>query len=199
MKRLRRSVVPNESVQYTLRRLCLGVSLLLFMLVIAAPGASANDCRLSLSQPRVDYGVLRRTELLDEGVRSQPIILGRRTLQLSVVCAQPGAVAMRFTGVPAGTQGFRFGRQGSFTLALRHAQVDGRAVELNSAQSTDMSTTGLLLPGHVLIAKASGLPLTGTRFSALVEIDTYLPPDAFSVRRETVFEGQGHFEWLPGG
>lgn len=199
MNRLRRSVVPNKTVQDPIRRLCLGVSLLLFMLAIAAPDASANDCRLSLSQPRVDYGVLRRTELLDEGIRSQPIILGRRTLQLSVVCAEPGAVALRFTGVAAGTQGYRFGRQGSFTLALKHAQVDGRAVELSSAQSTDMPTSGHLLPGHVLIAKASGLPLTGTRFSALVEIDTYLPPDAFSVRRETVFEGQGHFEWLPGG
>ena len=86
MKRLRRYVVPNESAQYTLRRLCLGVSLL-FMLAIAAPEASANDCRLSLSQPRVDHGVLRRAELLGEPLASQPIILGRRTLQLSVVCA----------------------------------------------------------------------------------------------------------------
>ena len=199
MKRLRRSVVPSESVQYTLRRLCLGVSLLWFMLAIAAPDALANDCRLSLSQPRVDYGVLRRTELLDDGIRSQPIMLGKRTLQLSVVCAQPGAVALRFTGVPAGAQGYRFGRQGSFTLALKHAQVDGRAVELSTLLSTDTSTHGLLLPGHVLIAKTSGMPLTGTRFSAQVQIDTYLPHDAFSVRQETVFEGQGHFEWLPGG
>jgi len=197
MKRLRRSVVPNESVQHTLRRLCLGVSLL-FMLAIAAPEASANDCRLSLSQPRVDYGVLRRAEL-GEPLASQPIILGRRTLQLSVVCAEPGAVALRFTGVPAGTQGYRFGRQGSFTLALKHAQVDGRAVELSTSQFTETATSGHLLPGHVLIAKAGGLPLTGTRFSAQVQVDTYLPPDAFSVRRETVFEGQGHFEWLPGG
>ncbi|MCP2050340.1 hypothetical protein [Pseudomonas salomonii] len=169
------------------------------MLAIAGPDASANDCRLSISQPRVDYGMLRRAELLDERISNQPIILGKRTLQLSVVCAEPGAVALRFTGVPAGTQGFRFGRQGSFTLALKHAQVDGRAVELNSLQSTDTSALGHLLPGQVLIAKAGGLPLTGTRFSAQVEIDTYLPPDAFSVRHETVFEGQGHFEWLPGG
>jgi len=198
MKRLRRYVVPNESAQYTLRRLCLGVSLL-FMLSIAAPEASANDCRLSLSQPRVDHGVLRRAELLGEPLASQPIILGRRTLQLSVVCAEPGAVALRFTGVPAGTQGYRFGRQGSFTLALKHAQVDGRAVELSTSQPTETATSGHLLPGHVLIAKAGGLPLTGTRFSAQVQIDTYLPPDAFSVRHETVFEGQGHFEWLPGG
>ncbi|MCF5546497.1 hypothetical protein GIV68_17300 [Pseudomonas salomonii] len=198
MKRLRRSVVPSKTVQHPVCRVCLGLGLL-FMLAIAGPDASANDCRLSISQPRVDYGMLRRAELLDERISNQPIILGKRTLQLSVVCAEPGAVALRFTGVPAGTQGFRFGRQGSFTLALKHAQVDGRAVELNSLQSTDTSALGHLLPGQVLIAKAGGLPLTGTRFSAQVEIDTYLPPDAFSVRHETVFEGQGHFEWLPGG
>lgn len=198
MKRLRRSVVPSKTVQHSVCRVCLGLGLL-FMLAIAAQDASANDCRLSISQPRVDYGMLRRAELLDEQVSNQPIILGKRTLQLSVVCAEPGAVALRFTGVPAGAQGFRFGRQGSFTLALKHAQVDGRAVELNSLQSTDTSALGHLLPGQVLIAKAGGLPLTGTRFSAQVEIDTYLPPDAFSVRHETVFEGQGHFEWLPGG
>ncbi|CRM60991.1 hypothetical protein [Pseudomonas sp. 22 E 5] len=200
MKRLRRSVVRSNAVERPARkvRAALGY-VLLALLGMAAREGVAQECRLSLSQPKVDYGVLRRTELLDEQTSGRNIVLGKRTLQLSVLCAEPGTVALRFTGAPAGAQGFRFGRHGSFTLALKNAQVDGRAVELSAAQPTDVSAGGLLLPGQVVIAKAGGTPLAGKRFSAQVHIDTYLPPDAFSVRQETQFEGQGHFELLPGG
>lgn len=125
--------------------------------------------------------------------------LGTRILHLSVVCADPRSIALRFTGVPAGPQGYRFGRQGRFTLSLKHAQLDGRTVEWVAARLPDESVRGRLLPGQVLIARSGTTPAKGRRLSAQVEVQTYLPPSAFSVRREAVFEGRGHFELLPGG
>jgi hypothetical protein len=200
MKLHRPSAVPNEPLSLQSEGLRLGLFLYFLLFIgLLANEARAEDCRLSLSQPRIDYGVLRRTELLDEQVGRQKTSLGKRTLHLSVICADPRAVAIRFAGVPAGAQGFRFGRHGSFTLDLKHGQVDGRAVELSVEPSSVYADNGRLLPGQVLIARTGGMPATGRRFSAQVDIDTYLPPEAFSVRHETMFEGQGRFEWLPGG
>ncbi|MFO2461927.1 hypothetical protein OOJ96_05270 [Pseudomonas sp. 15FMM2] len=152
--------------------------------------ALAGNCRLSLSQPRVDYGLIRSAEVVD-----RQLILGKRTLQLSIVCAEAAPMSLRFTGVSAGTKGFRFGRQGYFTLSLQHPQVDGLAVELRVSGEP---ASGQLLPGQTLVARAGGAPMQGHRFTALVNIETFVPVLGLAVRDETTLEGQGSFEWVPG-
>ncbi|WP_306219160.1 MULTISPECIES: hypothetical protein [unclassified Pseudomonas] len=107
-------------------------------------------------------------------------------------------MALRFTGVPAGAQGFRFGRQGHFTLSLQSAQIDGKNVELVTSPSSDEPAPGLLLPGHRLVAQVAGVPVLGRRFTALVNVETFLPIALLAVRDETIVEGQGGFEWAPG-
>ncbi|WP_231995711.1 DUF1120 domain-containing protein [Pseudomonas mucidolens] len=158
----------------------------------------AASCQLSLSQSRIDYGVLRQAQLLNDRFGPQIIAPGKRTLHLSVLCVDISPMAIRFSGAPAGPQGFRFGHGGSFTLGIKNARLDGRNVELTAEQPLAGIPDGRLLPGHVLIARAGGVPVTGRRLSAQVDVDTYLPVALFSVRRETTFEGQGQFEWLPG-
>jgi len=79
-------------------------------------------------------------------------------------------------------------------LRLKHAQVDGRAVGWSSAQAPDESASGQLLPGQALIARVSGVPVTGRRLTAQVDIDTELPFDALMVRTQAHLEGQGRFE-----
>ena len=96
----------------------------LFCSLLMAQGVRAENCRLSVSQPRIDYGVIRREAF----VESTTLALGTRTLHLNVACAQPSVMALRFIGAADG-QGFRFDRQGRMRMHLRHAQVDGRAVE----------------------------------------------------------------------
>lgn len=195
MKQVRRSAVPSEPVgPFDGGRLRHGLILyLLLFVVVLANEARANNCQVSLSQPRVDYGLVRQAE------RGDPqIALGKRTLRLSVACEVPVSMALRFTGVPAGLEGFRFGRQGHFTLSLQSAQVDGKSVELVMPHLSEEPATGRLLPGHRLVAHVADMPVHGRRFTALVNVETFLPAALLAVRDETTFEGQGGFEWAPG-
>lgn len=160
------------------------ISLVLFCSVSMAQGVRAENCQLSVSQPRIDYGVIRQEAF----VESPLVELGTRTVHLNVVCAEPSAMALRFIGVADG-QGFRFGREGRFRLSLKHAQMDGRAVEWEIAHRPGETANGQLLPGQVLAVRGAGKRLT-----AQVDIDTDLPADALQVHSETRLEGQGSFE-----
>ncbi|MCS3415159.1 hypothetical protein M2399_000758 [Pseudomonas sp. BIGb0450] len=169
----------------------LRIGLLLFLLllvIIFAKEARADTCRLSLSQSRVDYGVIRPPE------RAGSASLVTRTLHLNIVCADPSIMALRFNGVPADGQSFRFGRLGRFALGLKHAQVDGQAVEWATVQLPGEPAPGRLVPGHVLLAQTAGARALGRRLTAQVEIDVDLPSAAYGVRGETLLEGLGSFE-----
>lgn len=164
--------------------------LMVLCTVLAVPQAWADNCRLSVSQPRIDYGVIRR----EEPVERASMVLGTRTLHLNVVCAEPAAMALRFIGVAADGQGFQFGRQGRFRLSLKHAQMDGHAVGWTAAHLPGEPASGQLLPGQTLMARVAGMPMVGRRLTAQVDIDAELPADALQVRNETRLEGQGSFE-----
>ncbi|WP_411908288.1 hypothetical protein [Pseudomonas fluorescens] len=166
--------------------------LALSCMLLATLDAQAEICRLSLSQSHIDYGAIRR----DAVVENAAVVLATRTFNLTVLCVEPAAMALRFVAAPADGQGFRFGREGRFRLRLKHAQVDGRAVGWVSAQAPDESAKGQLLPGQALIARAAGVPVTGRRLTAQVDIDTELPFDALMVRGEARLEGQGSFELI---
>lgn len=186
-KPLRRSAMRREPAGS--RRW--GLALLCFTALMANE-AQADTCRLSLSQPRVDYGVIHRTERMEGASGRQS--LGKRTLHLTVVCIHPSVMALRFNGVPADGHGFQFGRQGRFTLSLKQAQVDGRDVEWAVAQLPGEPASGRLLPGQTLVARATGARVTGRRLTAQVDIDVELPPAALAVRNQTLLEGLGGFE-----
>ncbi|WP_082224403.1 hypothetical protein [Pseudomonas trivialis] len=162
----------------------------LCLLLVALMGspARADDCRMTLSEPRVDYGVIRPSQASSS--RATLTLDTQRTLHLSVLCTNPAAMALRFSGVPADAQGFQFGRQGRFTLSLRQAQVDGQSV----TWQPDETGGGRLLPGRALYANAAGVAVTGRRLTAQVEIEVQLPADALQVRREMLLEGHGQFE-----
>ncbi|MFL1489959.1 DUF1120 domain-containing protein [Pseudomonas antarctica] len=168
----------------------IGLPLALFCTVLAAPGAWAENCQLSVSQSRIDYGAIRR----DAFVERASMVLGTRSLHVNVLCTEPAPMALRFIGVAADGQGFMFGRQGRFRLSLKHTQVDGRAVDWAATHLPGEPVSGQLLPGQTLVARAAGLPVVGLRLTARVDIDTELPADALEVRSETRLEGQGSFE-----
>ncbi len=152
---------------------------------VMSHAARADNCRLSLSQPQVEYGVVHRESLDDRAT----VALGTRTLHLNILCLAPAAIGVRFNGAAADGQGYRFGREGRFRLSLKHAQVDGRPVQWRAAQSSGEPDDGRLLPGKTLLAQA-----TGRRLTAQVEIDAELPADALQVRYRTLLQGQGSFE-----
>lgn len=161
--------------------------------LLPAP-ASAASCRLSLSQPLVDYGSLRT----GEQPVGQGVFLGKRTVRLNVVCPEASVIALRFQGVAMDGQGFRFGRQGSFRLTLEHPQLDGKPVELAQLHN-HADRGGQLQPGQSLVVLAGGLPAKGRTFSAQVQVDTWLSSAATAVRDKTTLEGSGRFELVPAG
>ena len=122
-------------------------SLWLLWVALVATQVQAENCRMTLSEPRVDYGVIRPAQASSS--RALMTLDTPRTLHLSVLCTDPSAMSLRFNGAAADAQGFQFGRQGRFTLNLRQAQVDGRPV---SWQSDDTSS-GQLLPGAYVVCK----------------------------------------------
>ncbi|KTC64029.1 hypothetical protein AO262_16355 [Pseudomonas fluorescens ABAC62] len=161
-----------------------GVSVGLVCALLMAEGVQAETCRVSVSQSRIDYGVIRR----DTQAPSASFALDTRTLHLSVLCAEPSAMALRFVGAADG-QGFRFGREGRFRLVLRHVQVDANPVEMGLANLPGDAAHGRLLPGQVLVA-----PVAGKRLTAQVDIDAELPANALQVRSQALLEGKGYFE-----
>lgn len=165
---------------------------MLLCALLIAPGAWAENCRLSLSQAHIDYGAIRRAG----PVTGASMALPTRSLHLTVLCAEPSAMALRFTGAAADGQGFQFGRPGRFRLSLKHARVDGRAVEWAAMQRPDESTDGQLLPGQTLEVRVAGMRVAGRRLTAQVDIDTDLPADALEVRNEARLEGRGSLELI---
>lgn len=163
-------------------------NLWLLWVALVATQVQAENCRMTLSEPRVDYGVIRPAQASSS--RALMTLDIPRTLHLSVLCTDPSAMSLRFNGAAADAQGFQFGRQGRFTLNLRQARVDGRPV---SWQSDDTSS-GQLLPGRMLYASVGGTPVTGRRLTAQVEVAVQLPANALAVTRETLLEGHGQFE-----
>ncbi|NWE19184.1 DUF1120 domain-containing protein [Pseudomonas sp. P7548] len=161
------------------KAMCLGLLLWGGMM---AQWARADECRLIVSQGRVDYGAIRNERRDERGA----VAMGTRTVHLNILCPQPSTMALRFNGTASDSEGFRFGREGRFRLSLRHARLDGQPVEW-----ADMGepAAGQLLPGRTLVAQGAGRQL-----AAQVEIDADLPVDALRVRSHTVLEGQGHFE-----
>lgn len=166
--------------------------LVLLCTVLAAPDVLADNCRLSVSQPRIDYGAIRTKARVERAA----LVLATRRLRVNVFCTEPAAMALRFVGVAADGQGFVLGRQGRFRLSLKHAQVDGRAVEWAASDLAGEPASGQLLPGQTLVARAAGLPIAGRRLTAQVDIDTELPAEALEVRDETHLEGHGRFELI---
>ncbi|AZE91924.1 hypothetical protein [Pseudomonas orientalis] len=166
-----------------------GMGLALCCLVPLAQAVQAENCRLSINQPRVDYGVIRREVF----VESPTMKLETRSLALNVVCIEPSIMVLRFVGAADG-QGFRFGNQGRLRLSLKHALVDGRAVEWSVPSQPGDGSSGQLLPGQILVARVAGVPVSGRRLTAQVNIDADLPSSALHVRNQTLLEGQGSFE-----
>ena len=192
-KPLRRSV--GEMARMNEWRIgCLkGLGLLLSGLLLAAPASAAN-CRLSLSQPIIDYGLLRPGEQLENRGAS----LGKRIVRLNVICVEAAVIALRFQGVPANETGYRFGRQGFFNLTLQHPQLDGKPIEL-AQWHNPTERDAQLRPGQSLVVLVGGVPARGHAFSAQVQVDTWLSSAATAVGNKTTYEGNGRFELVSGG
>ncbi|MFL1501611.1 fimbrial protein [Pseudomonas sp. O64] len=169
---------------------------LLFLLVmpLAQAAAPANGgtsklqfnlpvdarCKLSLGSHVIDYGTMSRGQLQDTTQGRNTLTPGKRTMILSAVC--PYSQSMRFAlrGDRSATGNLRYGDQGSMTVRISEAQLDGQSVQVVSTSlegivSGAASDTRLLQPGQIFAPIANGRLAKGKAFTARLEIEPVLP------------------------
>ncbi|MCS3509244.1 hypothetical protein [Achromobacter sp. JUb104] len=195
MKGHRQSAI-KAGVESLSRRLLTRLALILLLFIAA--GAASAECRLSISNPEIDYGALYRGELLAQG-RSPMLALNRRDLTLTAICDTVTPLALRFLGDAAGPNSYRFAANGNFTIRLRNATVDGNRIELAQTAGTggalsSPSASVLLTPGSAVSPVALGQAASGKVFTAQIEFDTCIDEPATRVRDVTILEGGGVFE-----
>lgn len=133
-------------------------------------------CRLSVSNPVVDYGMMSRWQLEDIGVGS--VSPGTRSLTISVVCPYSRTMSLRVEG-EASEGGLRYGEHGTTHLHLLDAQLDGNAVELRSVTPAGVITDSggyrlALNAGQRLAPVIQGRLAEGKTLTARLEIQPVL-------------------------
>ncbi|KRA01267.1 hypothetical protein [Achromobacter sp. Root565] len=168
---------------------------------MSAGSALAEECRLQLSNPEVDYGALYRGELLS-GRSGSTLPLGKRELMLIATCNSPTPFTFRFTGEAATSKSYRFANRGEFTVRMTGATVDGQKMDLaltegHGAPLQAPANTKFVVPGASVSAWGHGKPATGRVFTAKVEIDTQIDEQMTRVRDVTLLTGHGALELHP--
>ncbi|WP_455827200.1 DUF1120 domain-containing protein [Pseudomonas graminis] len=167
--------------------------LLLGLAVCAATQVQADDCQLSLSQARLDFGVMNRT------VQRHPnaeILLGERHLSLNLNCPTPTDMQVFYRALAATAERYRFSEHGSYRVHVSDAVLDGQAVELGLITGPGQVPTvrGNTLdwrPDHAIVPLRDGLPTTGSSLSVQLQVNAWAQADATQVRDAVTWEATG--------
>lgn len=157
--------------------------------------AVAQECTMAVSQPVVDYGQTQRAQLLEGARTGQHLLVGTRVVSLNLNCAEHASMALSFNGEAAGSEGYRFAQGGFFTLKVLSAQLDGQPVRMvkravgASAQGVDDQ----LRPGVSLVPVGPSQIARGEKFSAQVEVKTYVHERDTEARSLNEWDGGGQF------
>lgn len=133
-------------------------------------------CRLTVSPPVVDYGVMSRWQLEETSYGVSP---GTRSLRVSVVCPFPQVMTLRVEGEGNEACGIRYGERGCLRLRLLDAQLDGNAVVLrhvtpDGRMKESESHRPALYRGQALTPVSQGLPVEGRALTATLDIQPLL-------------------------
>lgn len=154
-----------------------------------------DSCVVQSSQPLIDYGRKTAAELTEGKARTNQVFIGKQTISLSAVCESKASLALSFHGQGADDRSYRFARNGSFTLKVLSAQLDGKLVRMLPADAVATgSSEQRLRPGVSLVAYDGQRPAKGERLTVQVEVETYIDPEAIKVRAEEMWEGGGQLK-----
>ncbi len=162
--------------------------------------ATDESCVVNISQPTVDYGRTTREQLFENSPNSNQALLGKRSLTLTSVCDAKVQQVLTFQGEAADESRFRFGQQGTFSLRVINAQLDGKPVRMvasGAASNAANGTSTLLRLGNGLIPFDGPAAAAGERLTVQVEVETYVDADATRARSEESWEGGGSFNIAP--
>ncbi|HEL7748608.1 hypothetical protein ACN9MD_11715 [Stenotrophomonas maltophilia] len=143
------------------------------------PGAT-GACELSVGQAVIDYGQISPHELIEGADGRQEA--GARTTSIQISCAEPRSFHLRLDAESArNPEEAAFGPHGSIRFSLSDARVDGRNVQLAVDQSSPGQSV-LLSPTVAVAAVNGGGPVTGSEFTAQLQIEPLFDAAASKIR-----------------
>lgn len=158
----------------------------------------ADDaCAIRTSQPVLDFGTFNSGQL-KSNTRARMLSMGKRYLQLSVICPDPTKMALTFQGQATGSTAFNMSNLGAFTLNFKDARVDGKQVLLGRVSSVENLPASIrsnmrLLPHSYIAPISSGRLVAGKVLNITVEIEALAKPETGKVLDKTTVEGEGQF------
>ncbi|WP_168232421.1 DUF1120 domain-containing protein [Pseudomonas veronii] len=161
--------------------------------LLAGTVHAQDDCRLDLSQSRLDFGLMKRAS----GPASAPErLLGERRLSLTLNCPQPSDMRLFYRALAAGTERLRFTEGGSYRVQVRDGVLDGRAVELGLLPGQDqapaaVASTLTWRADHGIVPMYNGQPATGSSFSVQLDVSAWALDAATHVRDAVTWETEG--------
>jgi hypothetical protein len=163
--------------------------------------ALADECKLTLSQPVVDYGLTNRA-IRANGSAEQT--LGERHLSLNLSCPQPTDMTLFYRAMAATAERFRFAEHGSYAVRMSDAVLDGQPVDLGFisaiGQVPEASASSLLWqPQQAIVPVRSGVAAQGQSLSAQLELTAWASEKALQVRDAVVWETTGLFDAVATG
>ncbi|SEM32197.1 Protein of unknown function [Pseudomonas sp. ok272] len=173
-------------------RLTLCLALLGLAALSPAP-ALADECRLSLSQTQLDFGLMNRAI---HSTQARERLLGERRVSLTLNCPHPTDMSLFYRGLAAFGERLRFTDRGSYHVQVSDAVLDGKAVELGllagSGQAPSLSASTLTWrPEHAIVPLADGSPAQGSSFSAQLLVSAWAQEDAAQVRDAVTWDVSG--------
>ena len=166
----------------------------------AAAHADAGQCRLSVSEPTVDFGrsiVARHGEAEADGNGPK---LGSRESRLLATCDGDSRMSIVFRAADAGRDALAFGNYGVYTVTVVSARLDGQAVDVGKAASAGeipllSQVQPTLSNGDVVVPmRGSEIP-AGQTLELALRLDAFMRPGV-SLSDEAELDDAGYFELI---
>lgn len=163
--------------------------------------ALADECRLSVSQSVLDYGLMHRAIRTPE---PQERTLGERRLSLNLNCPQPADMSVFYRAMAVTEERFKLADHGSYTVHISDAVLDGQSVDLgmiSGVSQTPQATASNLLwrPGQAIVPVRSGTAVQGQNLSAQLQLTAWAQVQASPLRDTVAWEATGLFDPIAEG
>ncbi|BDB17850.1 hypothetical protein cym2001_12150 [Pseudomonas sp. CYM-20-01] len=170
--------------------------LLPLILLLSASAWGAEDCQLSLSESKLDFGLMNRAAAQ---LPTPERLLGERRFNLTLNCQQPTDVSVFYRAMGASAERFRFTERGSYGLRVTEAVLDGQAVELGlvtAAGQPPVSSASTLTwrPEHGVVPLRNGVAASGRSLSLRLEGRAWASEEALRVRDAVTWDSAGLFD-----
>lgn len=152
-----------------------------------------DECRLDLSESRLDFGQMNRAIAPSQTAER---LLGERRVSVTLNCPQSADMSLFYRALAAGTERLRFTEGGSYQVQVRDGVLDGRAVELGllagpGQEPGQVSTQLNWRADHGIVPMLNGLTATGRSFSVQLQVSAWAREDAVRVRDAVTWETSG--------